>query len=135
MSELDAKTLPDAIIDTEVKEEPVKDEPVKEEPVGEAGEPAAKPAPATKGGPKNPRIDRVKKEGNSGGPKKNGNMRKRTESWSQKDLQLSRALAGILRHGMWGFQPDDGGFLFLDDILQHHHFKSVLNVSYEDLKR
>ena len=64
-----------------------------------------------------------------------GNFRKRTESWSQRDLQLSRALAGILRHGMMGFQPDDKGFLFLDDILQHHHFKDVLKVSYVDIKR
>ena len=59
-------------------------------------------------------------------------MRNRTVSWSQKDLQLSRAMAGILRHGMMGFEPDENGFLFLDDILLHDHFKKF---SQDDIKR
>lgn len=80
-------------------------------------------------GAKHQHVEKIKK--NYG----NKNFRKRTESWSQKDHQLSRALAGILRHGMMGFQPDEEGFLFLEDILRHHHFKDTLKVSEDDLKR
>ncbi|CAG5084512.1 Oidioi.mRNA.OKI2018_I69.PAR.g10659.t1.cds [Oikopleura dioica] len=80
-------------------------------------------------GAKNHRVENIKK--NYSKP----NIRKRTESWSQKDHQLTRALAGILRHGMMGFQPDESGFLYLDDILKHHHFKDTLKVGEDDLKR
>jgi len=80
-------------------------------------------------GAKNHHVEKIKK--NYSKP----NIRKRTESWSQKDHQLTRALAGILRHGMMGFQPDESGFLYLDDILKHHHFKDTLKVGEDDLKR
>lgn len=142
MSELDVKTLPDAIVESEVNDANKLPDatPVENKVTNETTEEADIKQPVDSGDSKqpakakNPRVDRVRKESYNG-PKKNGNIRKRTESWSQKDLQLSRALAGILRYGMMGFQPDEHGFLFLDDILQHHHFKGVLNVTYEDLKR
>ena len=50
-------------------------------------------------------------------------------------MKISRALAGILKHGMMGFLPDEQGYLFLEDIAQHSHFREVLKVNTDDLKR
>ena len=122
---------------SEVEEKTTLSDPIVEEPSASPladTEASKKPAGGDKK-LKNPRIDRMKTD--NGGKGKGGNggtVRRRTESWSQKDLQLSRCLAGILRHGMMGFETDDAGFLYLDDILKHHHFKQ-LNVNYDDLKR
>merc|ERR1719437_142986 len=36
---------------------------------------------------------------------------------------------------MMGFLPDEQGYLFLEDIAQHSHFREVLKVNTDDLKR
>ena len=59
----------------------------------------------------------------------------RIDTWNARDLKIIRALSGILGHGMYGFVPDEQGFLFLEDILEHKHFKDQLNVKLDDLKR
>jgi len=106
-----------------------------------------------KRGKKGGRVNQIKKEnsgdapsgGNgqsnqSGGANKGGNgggggIRPRKDTWSGRDVKISRALAGILKHGMMGFLPDEQGYLFLEDIAQHSHFREVLKVNTDDLKR
>ena len=76
----------------------------------------------------------MKNSGDNNG-QNNGNFRKRVGTWTAHDLKVSRALGGILRHGMMGFIVDPEGYLYLEDILQHHHFKDVLKIKFEELKR
>ena len=119
-------------------------------PTSDKKEGEAKKAPRNK----NRRVNQIKKqEGGGGGANAAGDApaaanggengggggqrqpRKRLDTWNARDLKIIRALSGILRHGMWGFEPDEQGFLFLEDILQHKNFKDQLGVKLDDLKR
>jgi len=86
---------------------------------------------------KNRRVNQIKKEGGGGDgdSQQNRQPRKRLDTWNARDLKIIRALSGILKHGMWGFEPDEQGYLFLEDILQHKQFKETLGVKLDDLKR
>jgi 2'-phosphotransferase len=48
------------------------------------------------------------------------------------DESLSRGLAYVLRHGGWGFKLHEGGYLFVEDILNHPRFR---NYTEEDIRR
>merc|ERR1711868_151233 len=84
---------------------------------------------------KNRRVNQIKKDGGGYADGSNRQPRKRVDTWNARDLKIIRALSGILGHGMYGFVPDEQGFLFLEDILEHKHFKDQLNVKLDDLKR
>jgi 2'-phosphotransferase len=45
---------------------------------------------------------------------------------------LSRGLSYVLRHGGWGFKLLEGGYIVVEDILNHPRFK---NYSEEDIRR
>ena len=132
-------------------EAPAKSEPkAKEEKKGQEAKPESKEGGQgnNKRGKKGGRVNQIK-NGNSGdgapngqsggGANKGGNggggIRPRKDTWSGRDVKISRALAGILKHGMMGFLPDEQGYLFLEDIAQHSHFREVLKVNTDDLKR
>jgi len=137
----------------EKTEAPTKSEPkAKEEKKGQEAKPDSKESGGQGGnkrGKKGGRVNQIKngnsgegapngQSGQSGGANKGGNgggIRPRKDTWSGRDVKISRALAGILKHGMMGFLPDEQGYLFLEDIAQHSHFREVLKVNTDDLKR
>ena len=136
---------------TQKTDAPPKSEPKpKEEKKGQEAKPESKEGGQgnNKRGKKGGRVNQIKNgnsgdgapNGQSGGANKGGNgggggIRPRKDTWSGRDVKISRALAGILKHGMMGFLPDEQGYLFLEDIAQHSHFREVLKVNTDDLKR
>ncbi|XP_017263672.1 tRNA 2'-phosphotransferase 1 isoform X2 [Kryptolebias marmoratus] len=59
---------------------------------------------------------------------------KRNRGREDKDVRLSKALCYVLRHGasQMGFQMGTDGFLFVEDLLAHPHFRSY---TLEDVER
>ena len=129
------------------KTEPKSEPKSKEEKKGQEAKPESKEGgQGNKRGKKGGRVNQIKNGnsgdapsgGQAGGANKGGNgggIRPRKDTWSGRDVKISRALAGILKHGMMGFLPDEQGYLFLEDIAQHSHFREVLKVNTDDLKR
>jgi len=54
---------------------------------------------------------------------------------SKKEVQISKALSSALRHNRMGFKVDEEGFLKVEDILKHNHFRNKLNATKEIIHR
>ena len=52
-----------------------------------------------------------------------------SEMSHQNDVQISKALSAVLRHNKMGFKVDSRGFLNIEEILNHSHFKYKLNAT------